>query len=337
MILKKMLKAVLAASLILGMASVVTAEDGFKIGGRVQAHWGQYNAGTDGFKPYFMNYTQSHINVRAASGPMSYFIQLELDSDSKTIRKDSTGTEIGGVSKNNYQNAQGRATYATGDLSVSIGTVSNWRSCGYTQDAQMGNTKSPQTWAMCDLYREQDGISLRYAIAPVKGYVNATIFNTDTNSTTSVVIEAKPIDMLSVYVNSLTSTPTDAATGTTTDATGVTMVGVKATFGNMWAAADQSTVASPADAGSSRIGLQFGMKQVGPGDIALTYGTRETHNASDTTATQAYTNAVYIIPVAKGAQARVFYTSKGNTPYAAGEAGDTTTSTYMGFGLQLTM
>ena len=363
MILKKMLKAALAASLVFGMASIGMAADGMNISGRVQSHWGQYTSGADGYKAWFKNTTQGHINVRATSGPMKYFMQIELEddlntksevTDANTVASDTDGDgqfdtndndtkarAVPGFSRSNLNNAQANATYTTGDLSVTIGTAVNWRSCGYTQDAGMGNTKSRETWVMCDTYKEQDGIDIDYRIAALKGNVSLTIFNTDATNITSIAAEVKPIDMLSVYVNSTTEVPTDAATGDTGETDTRLMLGLKATFGNMWAAADQSTITQPSATGGddwtrTRLGLQFGMNGLGPGALTLTYGTR-TDAAGDTLSTDAVTNAVYKVMVAKGANIRGFYTSKGTTPYVAGEAGDTTTSSFMGFGLELTM
>mgnify|MGYP003574157206 CR=1 FL=1 len=354
MILKKMLKAALAASLVLGMSSIAMAADGMNVSGRVQSHWGQYSAGTDGYKAWFKNTTQGHVNWRASSGPMSYFMQLEIEDDNNTKSEisvtdtSSDGTKnvtkyaVPGFSKSNLNNAQAAATYKTGDLSVTIGTTSNWQSCGYTQDAGMGNTKSAQTWVMCDLYKEQDGLAVNYNIAALKGYAKLALFGSDDNAVTSVVLGGKPMDMLSFFVNQTSETPTDAATGDTGETKSTLMLGVKATFGgNMWAAFDNSTITTPSATGGddwtrARLGLQFGMKGAGPGTIVFTYGTRQDVQG-DTLSEDAVTNLVYIVDVAKGAQVRGFYTAKGTTPYAAGTAGDTTTSTFMGFGLQLTM
>ncbi len=347
--LKRIMKAALAASLVFGLSSVAAAEEsvvkGASFSGQVQTHWGQYNVSApDGtYAAHFLTHAQGQLNTKASAGPLSIFMQMELRSDSKTKRTISDagydGTEetesteeIGGVSKNNYNNAQLRATYKVGDLSVSAGTVSNWRSCGYTHDGQMGNTIMPTAWGICPGYTEEDGLQVVYAIVPLKGSARVTLHDTDAVSKTSVTAEVKPIDMLSVFVNQLSSTPKDAAAGTTGDARSSLLFGVKYTFGNMWVAVDSGSFDDTATKKTGAdMGLQFGMKQLGPGDIVVTMGTRDRLTDGESTEKQAVTNLVYKYPVAKKATIRGFYNSKGVTP----TDGDTTTTTYMGGGLEL--
>ncbi|MBT4263147.1 MAG: hypothetical protein HN580_28170 [Deltaproteobacteria bacterium] len=340
MVLKKMMKAALAASLVFCFASVGAAET--KVGGQVQTHWGQYNAGTDGYSAYFRNYTQGHVNVTSSAGPLSVFLQMEIvdDDGSKkevSVDADQDGTNEtyavgGGANKNNYKNAQARATYTSGDLKVSLGTVSNWMSCGFTNNGGMGNNKPATEWQNCSNYTEEDGIQVKYGIPAMKGYAALTLQNSDSYMKTSLTTVLQVVDGIKIMANQLSRADKAAADGTTGDKYSGLLLGVKAAFGKMAVAFDNyAGKYSDSENGSNQMGVMFSMADLGPGKMILTYGTVEKLTGGTASKKDVYTNLVYAIPVEKRATVRAFYTSKAGTP----TGGDTTTATYMGGGLEL--
>lgn len=329
--LKKIMKSALALSLVFCFSSMAVAEAPH-VSGQVQTHWGQYNSGVTGYNSHFQTYMQSQLNFTGSSGPMSYFMQLELRSDSKTKKSDSTGTEIAGESRNNYNNAQARATYKTGDFAVSVGTVSNWRSCGYTFEGQMGNNLAPTAWVICPGYTEQDGLQLKYNIEAMKGYASVTIHDDDSNSKMAFTAEGQPTNTIRAFVNTLTTTPKAAATGVTGDPTTALLIGAKMTLGKMTFAIDSGSFDNTATKMTGTdLGLQFSMADLGPGKIVATIGNSDRLTDGTSTSKTSVNTLVYIVNVAKGSDIRGFYNSKTTTP----NVGTATTASYMGGGLQI--
>ena len=107
-----------------------------------------------------------------------------------------------------------------------------------------------------------------------------------------------------------------------------------------------AAVANPAEIKASVTALGFQMKELGPGTLNVNYEAAElkdTNEATGMAATflanldmsskQVNTSLFYSIDVAPMIGYQIVYDSKAKTPTPGGEAGDTTTTTYLGVGL----
>jgi len=340
--LKKIMKAALAASLVFGFSSMATAD--VKVNGDVKAYFGQYNSGADDYTAHFINVSEGHINVTGKSGPVSLFLQLESRGDTHTevTYEDAAGDdqEISN-SKNNVNNAQLAATYTTGALSVKVGTVATNAGCAI---GSFGGLSSSVTNAIgsidsCLGYTEQDGIQVKYAIPALKGAAMLTIEPSTggQNMALNLVGMSGPVYFSIQSLSKVTDKYSDADDTAYTDS--VMTIGAKVFLGKMAVSVDMNSFAKDsanAAAYETKLAdtiLAFSMADLGPGTLVVSYQTQKKSTSEELAAygdkDTVWTNLVYKMGLAKGAALEAFYLSKAETPLD----GDTTTQTAFGAGL----
>ncbi len=330
--LKKIMKAALAASLVFGMSSVATAET--KVSTDVHAYYGQYNSGADGYTAHFINATEAHVSLSGGDGPIKGFMQVEARSDAATQKVDSTGTDITS-SKNNLNNAQLAVTYTTGALSVKVGTVSNGATCFYALSNGLGTTTTASygTYVKCVGYHEADGIQVGFMLPAISGQVQLSIWPSTGGQDMAVSAAGLVAGMVQFKLNSTTETTDDYGDSTDTATTDSALnVGVKVLLSKaMNISLETGSTKTDAGAKTATNGLQFAMAGVGPGEIVVTYGMDSEEDAAGNAGDAVtYTGLTYRIGMGKGVSADFFYASKGTTP----DGGDTTTSSWIGGGLE---
>jgi hypothetical protein len=317
--LKKIMKAALAASLVIGFSAAASAEMmAAKVSGDVHAYMGQYTTGAEGYTAHFKTATESHINVSGSSGSISGFLQVESRS-------------------NAVNNTQQSVKWTSDALSVQLGTVSNGVSCTYAISSGLGTTTTAGlgTYVRCWGYHETDGLQVQYAIPAIKGAVQLSIFPLGDTTGQSMAIGATGTlaDMVQFRFNQTTDTNQDyTVSGSTATADSAMHVGFKMGFGAMSISLDLSTKTPESKADASSTAIQFRMADLGPGSLAVTVASDEYKLAGgDPDNKTSNTALAYLIPMDKGARFDVFYAAKTTTP----EGGSATTLSTIGGGLNL--
>jgi hypothetical protein len=320
--LKKIMKAALAASLVFGFSAMASAEMmAAKVSGDVHTYFGSYNSGAKDYTAWFANSSEAHISVTGGSGPLTGFIQVEPRDD-----------RYGGG--NNFNNAQLAVTYTADALSVKLGTVSNGVACTYSISNGLGTTTTAGygTYVKCGGYLEQDGIQINYAIPAIKGFAGLTIAATSGGQKTALSASGTLADFVGFRFNSSSFVTDDYSVGTDTAATdSILHIGVKVPFGSMSVSLDITNTSNEDKTTEASTAIQFRAANVGPGTVIVTVASDDDQNDGNAVSKDAYTGLAYSIGLDKGASADFFYASKANTP----DGGDTTTSSYIGGGLNV--
>jgi len=335
--LKKIMKAALAACLVVGMSTYAMAE--VKFSGNVASYFGQYDSGVEDYTAHFLNKNESHINASATAGSITGFIQYEVRDASYTVNAggaDSSGDALTGVEHQAVvRNSKRYAKWSGGAIGVTIGTISGG---GCTMSSVPLATSA--TWFVghgaCPTYFEQDGIDVSLAIPALKGAVEFAIApKTLGGSTTgqkmgvSLKGSAGPAAFQAHYTSITTDDYSDPDDEAVTDTQ--MLLGASIPFGKMGVAFDYGSSTPDSKANYTHIGLKFSMKELGPGNFAFVYAT-EPHDTDGTaTYTMSDLDLVYSIPAGKGSSMDFFYLSKTNTP----EEGDGWTRTYIGGGFAI--
>jgi hypothetical protein len=318
--LKKIMKAALAASLVIGFSAVAMAEA--KVSGDVATYFGQYNSGAKNYTSHFANASEGHIKVAGSSGPITGYLEVEL-------RDDRYGTG------NNFNVAQLNAKYVADALSVQIGTVTNGVACTYAISSGLKTTTTVGlgTYISCSGYLEQDGIQVNYAIPAIKGFAGLTIAPTTMGQAMAISATGTLADMVGFRFNQTSYTVDDYSSADDTAVSNSAMhVGFMMPFGTMSVSLDISSKTNDAKNDYSSTAVQFRAGQVGPGTVIVTVASDENKAVGgDPLNKVGTTGLVYAIDLDKGARADFFYAAKTTTP----EVGDATTTSTIGGGLAI--
>jgi hypothetical protein len=317
--LKKIMKAALAASLVIGFSAVAMAEA--KVSGDAHAYFGQYTSGAEGYTAHFATASEGHISVTGAAGPLSGFLQVEQRDD-----RYATG--------NNVNNAQLAVTYKADALSVKIGTVSTGYSCTYaiSNGLKTTTTAGYGTYVRCWGYMEQDGIQVNYAIPAIKGFAGLTIAPTTGGQKMAVTATGTMAGMVGFRLNSTSVTTDDYADDSDTAATDSYLhLAVKVPIGSMSISLDISSNSLEDKSTDSSNAIQFRAADIGPGTIVVTVASDEYKNDGNPESKSTNTGLSYLIALDKGARFDAFYAAKSTTP----EGGDAVTSSYIGGGISV--
>jgi len=330
--LKKIMKAALAASLVFGMSSFAYAEDGFKVGGKFRGYFGQYNSGATNYSAHFVNIEEANVQFKGNAGKLSLYHEQE------TASAKGTSTD--------YKNTQTKLSYALpfGLLSIgnqtSIGTVP-MASTGWTTSNIPNSTHKGLAVAG---YSEEEGIGL---VIPLEGmgaiqfvmYEDADNYAAEAfhgvpsmeGSSMQLAADLKfgQIGVRFGYATAKTDDPTNSndEAYTTTNM----LLGAKIGLGeNMSVAFDYTTATSSyttwaEDKKTNAMDVDFQMGGIGPGKIIVSVGTLDRVDVYK----MAISSVVFDAPVAKGAGFQIGYIANTTTP----EVGTATTETFMGGGL----
>ncbi|NQU65562.1 MAG: hypothetical protein HQ517_14930 [SAR324 cluster bacterium] len=317
--LKKIMKAALAASLVIGFSAVAMAEA--NVSGDVHSYFGQAASGVEGSAGRFAVASEGHVNVTGNSGSLSGFLQLET-------RDDRYGAN------SNINNAQLNVAYTADALSVKLGTVNTGIACTYAISNGLGTTTTVGygTYIACMGYLEQDGIQLQYAIPAIKGAVQLTIAPHAMGQKVAIGATGTLADMVGFRFNQTTDTADDYSVDTDTAASDSYMhIGFKLPMGAMSFSLDISTATLDNKTTSGSNAFQFRMAELGPGTLAVTLAQGETKFDGNPVDKTGHTGLSYLIGLDKGARADFFYAAKTVTP----EGGTAVTASYVGGGLNL--
>jgi hypothetical protein len=320
--LKKIMKAALAASLVFGFSSMATAD--VKVSGDVATYFGQYNTGVEDYTAHFDNASEGHINVTGKSGPISLFLQVESRDDGY------------GYDGNNLANAQLAATWTAGMASVKLGTVTSGLACEFALSSGLKTTTTLGKGAAggCAGYFEQDGIQAQYVIPAIKGAVNLTIMPTTTQQVTAIGATGMIADMVGFRFNQSSVVSDDVADPDDDKVTDTMMhLAVKVPLGSPkfllsldYNTTEDKNAMDPVTQGTSELvgkrvdtAIQFTGKDLGPGTLIFTYATKKQTFDGDELVTITDMDFVYRIDLGKGVGFDIFYlsqASKYNSDYA---------------------
>ncbi|MFH2129821.1 MAG: hypothetical protein ABIK68_05545 [bacterium] len=325
--LKKIMKAALAASLVFGFSSMAMAEA--NVSGDVASYFGQYNTGATGYSAHFITASEGHINVTGASGPIKAFLQVESRDDRY------------GFGGNNLNNAQLNVTYTVGALGVTLGTVNEGLACemGLSSGLKTTTTLGYGAAGGCAGYFEQDGIQLSYAIPAIKGAVYLTVQPTTLGQITAFSAAGMIADMVGFRFNTTSDVADDYSVSTDSKVTDTyNHVAVLVPLGTpkmtlsveVNTTEDKSAGVSTKNERTDTL-VQFKGADLGPGMVIATYATKAAKAAGTKTATITDMDLVYRLDLDKGVGADFFYLSQATKSELPG--GTTTTKTWIGGGL----
>lgn len=341
--LKKIMKAALAASLVFGMSSFAYAQD-FSVGGKFRTYFGQYDAGTenaagDKYSANFVVKEEANVKFTGKAGKLSLYHELES----------ATGSD--------YNNTQTKLGYVTpiGQLDIgnvtSIGTIP-MSSSGWSTSNIPYSTRRALVWAG---YSENEGLQLTVPLEGM-GFVQFTMYEDADNAaaatakgtaaalgaTVPTSNEGSSMQLaanlqfgtIGVRVGYATAKTDDPASADD-DAMSTTnmLVGAKIALGeNMSVAFDYATAKTSYDAWAEDIkttamDADFTMSGVASGKIVVSMD-MVTMKAGDKIYDRTVTSLLYDMPVAKGAGIQAGYIANAKKP----EGGDTVTETFLGAG-----
>jgi hypothetical protein len=323
--LKKIMKAALAASLVFGMSSFAYAAEG-KIGGSFKEYFGQANSGVSGTSGYFVNYGEANLQFKGTSGKASVFFEIQADS--------AVGNSSATGAKAEVSDVQRKVSYASPIGLVSIGTVVNIGAVPFNAGGGVNTSKVP--WStrrgLLMSYKEDDAIDL---VIPLEGmgFVQATMYSTPgtaingrsgqkgTATQLGANLSFSGIGVRVGYQSDKVDDPAVATDGDDTSSS--TLIGVNVPIGDAMAISaniGNSTV-KPADTKYSTMDLTFSMNGLGPGKLSAAYDSMDIKDVQK----YAAMSVVYDVMTEKGAGFEFGYATAGTTP----NGGTTTTATYI--------
>lgn len=313
MLFKKILKAALAAGLVFSFGSTSMAQS-VNFGGEVGTYFGMYNTGVKGSASHFRSANMAYLGATAVKDKVTGYIEFELGDNFG-----STGV---------YQDIIKNVNWRGENLSVSMGNIQDFNTLGFTHGSADKAWSIPARHAL-HLWNQSDGIRAEYALSQMGGSAGITIQSMSNvqNVTVSgnaafgkIVVKAV---MLHVTVDDST-TDTD----TVTSESG-TLVGVSIPINNISVAVDYKTYTFD-EYSESQMGFRFVIKELGPGNLALTYGTK---NITMKSIDYKYSDMdlMYDFPINPSASWQIAYLSKATTI----GSGTTTNESFMGLGLNV--
>lgn len=342
--LKKIMKAALAASLVFGMSSFAYAAEG-TIGGSFKEYFGQYNSGADGYSAHFANFGEANLQFKGAAGNVSVFYEIESKP-----KKNTDGTQ------RDLTEVQRKVSYKTPVGLVSIGNIVNigtipMAASGFKTSDVPYSTRRALVWAG---YKEDDGVDITVPLEGM-GFVQATMYSSagtaasltaagamaagggsvpaDTSDGTTMSLGANlKFGTVGVRVGYTTDKTDDPANSSDKAMESTSMLlGAKLALGeNMalafdYASAKVKYAAWGADVEVTSMDAGFEMNGVGPGKLIVGLDMTAAKDSYDRTVT----SVVYDIAATKTSGFQVGYIANGYKP----KGGDTTTESFMGAGI----
>lgn len=342
--LKKIMKAALAASLVFGMSSFAYAAD-FSVGGKFRAYFGQYdegseNASGDKYSANFKSFEEANVKFKGTAGKLSLYHEMETKGDT------------------DFNNTQTKLSYALpfGLLSIgnmtSIGTIPMSTS-GWTTSNIPYATRRALSWSG---YSENEGIGLVVPLEGVgklqfivyedssnaagstaKGIAAAMGATTPTSTEGSSMQAAADLKFGKIavragYATAKTDDPENADDDAMT--TNNMLLGARIPLGDaMSIGLDYATSKVSYDAWSDDLtttcmDADFQMSGIGPGKLIVSID-MTTVKGDDKLYDRTVSSLVFDAPVAKGAGFQIGYIANAKKP----EGGDTVTETFLGGGL----
>jgi hypothetical protein len=196
--LKKIMKAALAASLVFSMSSFAYAEDGVSIGGSFKEYFGQYNAGTaesaakaavaavpgnagtaavpakKAYTAHFATIGEANLMLKGTSGKMSVYHEMEAND------KYGTATD--------YNNTQTRLSYTSGFGLLTLGNVTNIMTIPFVSSAWKTSNIPNSTMTMLSTagYSESEGFDIQIPLEGLGG-LQFTLYPIHANAAAATV------------------------------------------------------------------------------------------------------------------------------------------------------
>jgi hypothetical protein len=343
---KKMMKAALACSLVFGLSSIAFAQEevSAKIGGAFTEYFGQYNSGAKDYAAHFQSIGEANLRFNGTIGKMSVFHEIEANK-TKNAKAD-------------FNNTKTQISYITpvGKLSlgnaVNIGTIplgsAGWKTSNVPNSGQRGLVWGGYTEAEAlDLVVPLEGMGfiqvtlydngLNAASNTIKGIAkNAGVGFSEATGGTSMNVGANlkfgSIGVRGGFATASTDDPTDKDDKPLSSTS--MLVGAQIGLGdNMSLAFDIGSGSGKQDGWSDAISamttdVAFNMKGLGPGGITVRVDSEAVVWGSNAVYAYSGLSLLFDAPVGKGAGYQFGYVSGTNTP----EVGDVVTESYLAGG-----
>ncbi len=210
--LKKIMKAALAASLVFGMSSFAYAADGLKVGASAAEYFGQWNTGAENYTAHMVSVGEAKIKLNGTLGKMMLYhdVEYRYGPDGNM----STATSGEALKQEPYE-VQTRLSYPLPFGLFSIGNVVNIATIPFEAGAGFKTSKVPGS---TDLglafagYSEKEGLQLHVPLEGM-GFIQLTLRDTAFNWT-----HAAGGDALAYLAANIGGYATGAAAGTYTTA-----------------------------------------------------------------------------------------------------------------------
>jgi len=310
--LKKFLKAALTACLVAGMSTAAMAwapigTTGLMFGASTSASFGQYTSGIKDETSYLTGLQESHFSFYATKGQWSAWGDIEYDdhpqmhtSTTSAAKTSCSGTDSTGgaiscavVVGKEVDAVNGYVNYAVSpQLSIRLGNIHHLAGLHYSNDGEMIGYKAGHAGWNYSGYTEAPGLGVYYTISPemklqVSLYTQyaAEMTGRGEGSATALDFDGKA-GAIMYHVGYLTETKADhTVKGYSSGSNTFTNLGVKVPFGAMYVVFDYATAvlsygSLTHEEKVADMGLQFGMKGIGPGELIVTYATQTTAEPS---------------------------------------------------------
>jgi len=349
--LRNIMKAALAASLVFVMSPCAHAEDSLSLGGAFAVHFGQYNSGNEGYTSNFKSFEEVQVKVRAKVGKLSVYHEMESATDDdfvNTQTKLSYETPVGLLSLGNVVGI-GTIPMSSAGWAGSNIPYSTRRALlvsGYSENEGLQLTVPLEGLGMVQftMYEDSDnaGNASNKDVAALAG---GTVPSSTEGSSMQLAADLwfGDIGVRAGYATAKTDDPADDAD----DALSTTnmMLGVWIGLSkNMSVAFDYATAKSSYDAWSddmtfSSMDADFTMKGVGPGKLVLSYD-MQSFKGAEKILDLTVTSVLFDMPVGKSAGVQVGYIANTYKPedatfeasYAAVAGRSEGTETFLGAG-----
>ena len=313
-----------------------------KVGGKIRAYFGQYDAGITGEDAYLTNYSEANLQIKVTRGPISALYEVESRNN-----KEGTTTNMRQV------------TYNAGGFSATIGTCKPKASYAFSWGAGTSSSATKATfYDGLTIKTEADGLCLGYKAAEALK-VEFTQYNVDAlnkdsaNSNKTGLKDGSGMQFgalgkfgdLSYRLSSIGTITDDHMGGDTTSHSG-NLVGLKYDMGIILVSVDsinkviETGAGIDTDTGESTLAyktttkdqsLQLGYTMGNKHSLLLTVATQsiQADSAGALETVNTFTDGVYSIPMAKGADMRLVYGQKSEKE---GEA-DPLVASFAGLGM----
>lgn len=337
--LKKIMKAALAASLVFGMSSFAYAQD-FSVGGKFRSYFGQYSTGAEDYTAHWDVREEANVKLNGKVGKLSVYHEMESATD------------------DDYKNTQTKLSYVLpfGQLSIgnqtSIGTIpkagSGWSTsnipnstsrtlyvAGYSENEGLGIVVPLEGMGFVQFIMYEDSDNLAKTVAAGTATALGAAVPTSSEGTGMQLgadLKFGGIGVRLGYASAATDDP--ASADDEAMSTSNMMVGASVPLGETmsiafdYASATTSYDAWADDLAHTNMGLAANIGGIGPGKLVVFYA-METMAAADPLYAANVTSLMFDAPVGKGAGVQLGYIARTYTP----EGGDGVTESFMGGGL----
>ncbi|PCI30615.1 MAG: hypothetical protein COB67_01300 [SAR324 cluster bacterium] len=319
------MKTALTVAAVAGMSTAAMAAPNFS--GSIKSYYGQVDTGAKNSSTYQKSLTEANLFITGAQGNMSYVYELE--------QRDNKAGADGG---------RKYITYTMDALSFQMGTNIVGVPFSLVSGTKTSSLAAYGIFSALNVYNQSDGLGINYKISDAMS-AGIVLFDSDASGNGSSVANAEgsataisfngTFGPLAVKVLSQAGTEDNFASSTdTTLKSAKTLIGAKFTISDQMSISLDIT-SKEKDNGSKKdsaadTAIQFKMKDLGPGNLTVTYATSEKKELDETTQKDVFTALVYDISVEKGAGIQIVYASDATDMEAA--SADDTTKTFIGVG-----